>query len=75
MPDAFGRILVETYKGYYGRPDMRAKMGVGSDPAHPGGHEVVPEIAEMIESLVAPVRERGPVWRDPSRTRGEGDGA
>lgn len=75
LPDAFGRILVETYKGYYGRPDMRAKMGVGAEPAHPGGHEVVPESPETIEALVAPVRARGPVWRDPRRTGGSGDGA
>ena len=75
LPGAFGRILVETYKGYYGRPDMRAKMGAGAEPAHPGGHEVAPESAESIEALVAPVRSRGPVWRDPSRPLGDGDGA
>ena len=75
LPDAFGRILVETYKGYYGRPDMRAKMGAGAEPAHPGGHDVAPETAETIDALVAPVRARGPVWRDPSRAKGGGDGA
>ena len=75
MPGAFGRVLVETYKGYYGRPDMRAKMGAGSEPAHPGGHDVAPESAETIEALVAPVRARGPVWRDPARAKGGGDGA
>lgn len=74
MPDEFGRLLVETYKGYYGRPDMRAKMGAGAEPAHPGGHEVAPESAETIEALVAPVRLRGPVWRDPSRALGDHDG-
>ena len=28
-PDAFTALLTETYKGYYSRPDMRAKFGVG----------------------------------------------
>lgn len=65
-PDAFGALLTETYKGYYSRPDMRAKVGVGAHPVHPVGYEVTRETPEMIDELVAPVRARGPVFRDPT---------
>jgi len=65
-PDAFGALLTETYKGYYSRPDMRAKVGVGAHPVHPMGYEVSPESPEIMEELVGPVRARGPVFRDPT---------
>lgn len=65
-PEAFNLVLTETYKGYYSRPDMRAKVGVGSHPVHPAGYEVVSESAALLSELTAPVRARGPVFRDPT---------
>ncbi len=66
LPEAFRLLLVETYKGYYSRPDMRAKLGVGSHPVHPAGYEVASESPELLNELTAPVRARGPVFRDPT---------
>ena len=34
-PDDFQMLLTETYKGYYSRPDIRGKFGVGAHPVHP----------------------------------------
>ncbi len=65
-PDAFRALLTETYKGYYSRPDMRAKVGVGAHPVHPNGYAVQPEDQALLEALTAPVRARGPIFRDPT---------
>lgn len=67
LPVAFRELLTETYKRYYCRPDMRAAVGVGRHPVHPGGYAVRREPADLMASLVAPVRARGPVYRDPTR--------
>jgi hypothetical protein len=64
LPEAFRALLTETYKGYYSRPDMRAKVGVGEHPVHPRGYAVSAEPPELLESLTAPVRARGPNFRD-----------
>ena len=63
-PQNFQMLLVETYKGYYSRPDMRAKFGVGVHPVHPQGYDVERDTAEMLADLTAPVLARGPVFRD-----------
>ena len=65
-PEAFTALLTETYKGYYSRPDMRAKVGIGAHPVHPLGYAVDSENYEFMEELTAPVRARGPIYRDPS---------
>ena len=65
-PEAFSAILTETYKGYYSRPDMRAKVGVGAHPVHPKGYDVPPDPPQLMDELTAPVRARGPVFRDPT---------
>ncbi|MGC3940719.1 hypothetical protein ACOTTU_23205 [Roseobacter sp. EG26] len=66
QPDAFAAFLTETYKGYYSRPDMRAKVGVGAHPVHPLGYDVARETPELMDKLTAPVRARGPVFRNPT---------
>lgn len=66
LPGSFAVLLSETYKGYYSRPDMREKVGVGAHPVHPQGYAVAPEPAGLIDDLTAPVRARGPVYRDPT---------
>ena len=63
-PDDFQMLLTETYKGYYSRPDMRVKFGVGAHPVHPQGYDVERESAEILTELTAPVVARGPVFRD-----------
>ena len=70
MPQEFADLLTETYKGYYSRPDMRAKVGVGAHPVHPSGYEVAQESAEFMDGLTEPVRARGPFYRDPSTAGG-----
>ncbi|WP_299641502.1 hypothetical protein [uncultured Ruegeria sp.] len=66
MPTEFRLLLTETYKGYYSRPDMRAKIGVGAHPVHPIGYPVARETPDLLDELTAPVRARGPVFRDPN---------
>ena len=66
QPEAFAALLTETYKGYYSRPDMRAKVGVGAHPVHPLGYDVPRDPPELMNRLTAPVRARGPVFRDPT---------
>ena len=63
-PGDFNKLLTETYKGYYSRPDIRAKFGVGVHPVHPQGYDVERESAEMLAELTAPVVARGPLFRD-----------
>lgn len=65
-PGAFAMVLTATYKAYYSRPDMRAKVGVGVHPVHPRGYDVVRETPELLDELTAPVRARGPIYRDPT---------
>jgi hypothetical protein len=63
-PAAFQILLTQTYKGYYSRPDMRAKFGVGVHPVHPHGYAVERETPALLTELTAPVLARGPVFRD-----------
>ncbi len=68
IPNEFREVLTETYKGYYSRPEMRAKVGVGAHPVHPSGYAVARESAEFMDSLTEPVRARGAYYRDPRDT-------
>lgn len=66
LPREFRLLLVAAYKGYYSRPDIRACFGLAAHPVHPGGYDVLPEPHELMEELTAPVRARGPFYRDPT---------
>jgi len=67
LTEAFRLLLTETYKGYYGRPDMRAKAGVGVHPVHPAGYDVARETPDLLDELTAPVRARAGVSRSDRR--------
>lgn len=69
LPAAFTALLTETYKGYYSRPDMRAKVGVGAHPVHPEGYDVARETPQLMDELTASVRMRGPIFRDQTGER------
>ncbi len=71
LPREFALLLTETYKGYYSRPDLRAKFGVGAHAVHPSGYEVARESAGFMDGLTEPVRTRGPFYRDPTRIDGD----
>lgn len=73
-PEQFRVLLTETYKAYYARPDMRAKVGVGAHPPHPKGHVVEDEPEALLDALTAPVRDRGRVYRDTTGIGGGGHG-
>ncbi len=60
----FNVLLSLTYKGYYSRPEIRSLVGLESWPVHPKGYDVPVEPADMINKLTAPVKERGPMYRD-----------
>jgi hypothetical protein len=61
----FQWLLRQTYMGYYSRPDMRASVGVAPWPVHPKGYDVAAEPQETLDALTAPVRARGPIYRNP----------
>ncbi len=61
--EAFATLVRLTYMGYYSRSDIRPLFGVGAHPVHPGGYPVPREDDELMETLVAPVRNRGEVYR------------
>ncbi len=63
-PKAFTDLLRLTYMGYYSRPDIRSKVGVGEWPVHPKGYDVPRDPPDLIAELTEPVRARGPIYRD-----------
>ena len=64
LPEEFSKLLVLTYMAYYSRPEIRALFGVGEHPVHPKGYDVNRETPELMDTLTAPVRARGKVYRD-----------
>jgi len=66
-PEAFATLVRLTYMGYYSRPNTRPLFGVGAHPVHPLGYEVLRESEDVLAELTAPVRERGPIYRDPTK--------
>ena len=63
-PGFFKALIRHTYMAYYSRPDIRAALGLSDKPVHPDGYEVPREMPEFMSELTAPVRRRGPVYRD-----------
>ncbi|MGQ7845828.1 hypothetical protein ACUNV4_15195 [Granulosicoccus sp. 3-233] len=62
-PQAFASLLRLTYMAYYSRADARRQLGLGPWPVHPQGYTVAAESAELLQTLTAPVRARGPFYR------------
>tara|TARA_B100000780_G_scaffold264026_1_gene218346 strand:+ start:2241 stop:2690 length:450 start_codon:yes stop_codon:yes gene_type:complete len=60
----FAVLIRLTYMGYYSRADVRPFFGVGVHPIHPKGYHVLRESTELMAELTAPVRKRGPIYRD-----------
>lgn len=62
-PDAFDTVLKACYSAYYTDPGVRRiieqKTGYEARPPQPLGYEMEP----FDESLLEPVRARGPIWR------------
>lgn len=61
----FSDLVRLTYMGYYSRPEIRSVVGLGSWPVHPNGYDVPVEPADLLEKLIAPVKERGQAYREP----------
>ncbi len=68
-PEGFAALVRLTYMGYYSRPDIRSLVGMADWPVHPKGYDVLPESPELIDALTAPVRARGPIYRDNTKGR------
>ena len=62
-PDAFETVLKACYSAYYTDPGIRRiledKTGYEARPPQPLGYQMDP----FDESLLEPVRARGPIWR------------
>lgn len=63
-PLAFEALLRTVYMAYYSRPEIRALFGLSPLPTQPEGYKVSPQPAEMLAELAAPVRRRGPFYRE-----------
>ena len=63
QPDAFEAVLRACYAAYYTDPRIRQilekKTGYEARPPQPDGYHLPP----FDESLLEPVRARGPIWR------------
>ena len=70
----FACLVRLAYMGYYSRPETRPLFGVGAHPVHPTGYAVAPESDETLQQLTAPVRARGPLYRDAGASGRGGDG-
>lgn len=61
--DSFETILKACYSAYYTDPEIRRilelKTGYEARPPQPLGYDMLP----FDESLLEPVRARGPIWR------------
>ncbi len=64
FPRVFQDLLKRTYMGYYSRPDVRTSLKIGAHPVHPKGYDVASDSKDLLETLTAPVRQRGQVFRD-----------
>jgi len=54
-------FLFLVYSGYYTDPRVVEMLGFEARPPHPQGYEMKPD---DLESLLAPVRRRGRMYRD-----------
>lgn len=64
LPEAFKRLVVQTYSGYYTRPEVTVHFGTGPNPPHPYGYELPPDDPEELMSLLEQVRMRGKRYRE-----------
>lgn len=62
-PEFFNALIRHTYMGYYSRGDVRKALGLSELPVHPRGYEVQEESSDLLDTLTAPVRERGDCYR------------
>jgi gluconate 2-dehydrogenase subunit 3-like protein len=60
MPGELRRLVVFALEAYYQSDPVIVAMGWRTEPPQPLGHEVDP----LEESLLEPVRKRGPLWRE-----------
>ena len=57
-PEFFDELLVQTYNGYYGHPEVARLLGIGSPP-QPRGYVLEP----FDPSLLERVKQRPPLYR------------
>lgn len=59
QPLMFSRVLEVAYIGYYGRPEVHARIGWRTGPLQPRGFPLPP----FDEAILETVRQRTPFWR------------
>ena len=60
QPSFFDALVAECYKGYYSRPDVRERIGLGARPPQPLGYQMDPFDPSGLDN----VRGRGRIYRD-----------
>jgi hypothetical protein len=61
-PMFLGMLMFHTYVGYYREPRVVTALGLGTRAPHPDGYPVPPS---DLATLLAPVRGRGRLYREP----------
>jgi hypothetical protein len=61
-PEAFTALVATVLVLYYEDPAVLAAFGWSPDPPQPHGHT----LPRFDEKLLAPVKARGQLWRDPA---------
>lgn len=57
--DVFEALVRHTYDGYYGHPNIVARLGLDPGPLHPRGHRIESRDAPDLARVIA----RGPLYR------------
>jgi hypothetical protein len=61
-PEPFAALVASVLILYYEHPAVLAAFGWSTEPPQPDGHALPP----FDEALLAPVKARGRLWRDPA---------
>jgi hypothetical protein len=64
LPEAFKALVIQTYMGYYVRPEVTVHFGTGPKPPQPDGHDLPMDDPEELKELTEPVRSRGNCYRE-----------
>jgi hypothetical protein len=67
QPEFFDALIYQTYRSYYTHPQVAPRLGLPARPPQPRGYALPAFDPERL----APVRQRGPIWRPVDRGVGE----
>ena len=63
QPEFFLLLVRQTYIGYYSHSDVLRHFGLPGRPIHPKGQKLLSDDPDVIDELIKPVLDRGPLYR------------